>query len=119
MENSSTLILHRLMDFLFVYIQEVFYFLAQSSLAPLLCQSGYADSNGICGQGLKSIQKGRKEFLFMIAGKVCRTDSDCPTNDMNNLAKCKCGFNSNGTKYCDIMPGDTEWVQTRAAVHKI
>ena len=77
-----------------------------SPYSNLLCVSGYADSNGLCGQGLKSSNK----------GKVCFTDSDCPTNDATVNAPCKCGVNSNGTRYCDIMPGDSEWVNARAAV---
>jgi hypothetical protein len=60
-----------------------------------------------------------KKVKSLTQGQKCNTDSDCPASDGLTSAKCRCGFNSNGTKYCDILPGDSEWVITRAAVHCI
>ncbi len=63
----------------------------------LLCRSQYADGAGICRAGLTSKNK----------GKVCKADTDCPsTEDSTQFAKCKCGWNSEKKKYCDLLPGD-------------
>lgn len=65
-----------------------------------VCRSGYLNvTSGRCTTGLKSKNK----------GKVCTTDLDCPTTDPLKYAKCKCGHNAKGTKYCDIEGGDEEW----------
>jgi len=55
-----------------------------------------------------------KSMMKYSKGQPCLSSSDCPTKS-GSFAPCKCGFNSNGTKYCDIMPGDTQWVTTRLA----
>lgn len=66
-----------------------------------VCRSGYVNkTEGICAQGVKSLNK----------GQPCSSETDCPTTDSNVYASCKCGFNSKGTKYCDISAGDDEWV---------
>jgi deoxyadenosine/deoxycytidine kinase len=33
--------------------------------------------------------------------------------DANIFAKCSCGWNGNKTRYCDLLPGDYEWLQVR------
>jgi hypothetical protein len=33
--------------------------------------------------------------------------------DPNIFAKCSCGWNENKTRYCDLLPGDQEWVKVR------
>lgn len=40
-------------------------------------------------------------------------DEDCPSSDGVTYAKCNCGWNSDKTKYCDLLPGDDEWVNVR------
>ena len=69
-----------------------------------LCRSGYLNTTtGRCGRELKSLNK----------GKPCQTDQDCPTSDGLVFAKCLCGVNNKGTKYCDIEGGDNEWIEAK------
>ncbi len=71
----------------------------------LLCRSMYADSRGTCRAGLKSKNK----------GKPCKKNTDCPSvEDPNVFANCKCGWNDKKTRYCDLLPGDEEWLDVRA-----
>ena len=44
------------------------------------------------------------------------SDQDCPTTDPSVFAPCKCGHTAKGTKYCDILGGDDEWVASYALV---
>lgn len=106
------------MDFQLVILQENGNInkIARDPFANLVCKSGYADENGICTDGIKSKYKGNYKILFLFKGQICYTDSECSTDDPSISAPCKCGFNGDGTKYCDIMPGDTEWVTARAKV---
>jgi hypothetical protein len=62
--------------------------------------------NGTCGKAVTSKNK----------GKACLSDLDCPTTDSSTYARCKCGFSTKGTKYCDIEGGDTLWLAAYAAV---
>lgn len=48
-------------------------------------------------------------FTIFIKGKACSSDKDCPTTDPLIYAKCKCGHNAKGLKYCDVEGGDEEW----------
>ena len=43
-------------------------------------------------------------------GKICSTETDCPTSDENVNSAWKWGYNENGNSYCDIEAGDKEWV---------
>ena len=49
-------------------------------------------------------------------GQVCKTDNDCPSSRTGQYSNCRCGFNFNGSKYCDTEGGDNEWVLARTAV---
>ena len=69
----------------------------------LLCVSQYANSQGICSAGDTSKNK----------GQACDTNDDCPNSDNTATAKCQCSWNTNKTKYCDLLPGDDEWVTVR------
>ena len=63
----------------------------------LLCRSMYADGTGTCRPGLRSRNK----------GKPCKKNTDCPSvEDPNQFANCKCGWNANKVRYCDLLPGD-------------
>ena len=65
----------------------------------LLCSSQYFDpATGICKDGPTSPNK----------GKSCTLDADC-----GGGAECKCGWNENGNKFCDVLPGDNEWTKSR------
>ncbi len=44
---------------------------------------------------------------------MCEIDDDCPSKDGLTTGKCKCGWNTEKTKYCDLLPGDDEWVDVR------
>eukprot|EP00347_Sterkiella_histriomuscorum_P013216 403365562 len=70
----------------------------------LLCKSQYANPYGQCSEGTKSTNK----------GVSCEIDDDCPSSDGTTYAKCNCGWNSEKTKYCDLLPGDDEWVDVRS-----
>ena len=70
----------------------------------LLCKSQYADANGICREGPVSKNK----------GQACDIDDDCPSTDGSTQGKCKCAWDSDKTKYCDLIPGDSEWVDVRS-----
>eukprot|EP01017_Pseudomicrothorax_dubius_P014017 TRINITY_DN1642_c0_g1_i7.p1 TRINITY_DN1642_c0_g1~~TRINITY_DN1642_c0_g1_i7.p1 ORF type:complete len:199 (+),score=7.24 TRINITY_DN1642_c0_g1_i7:148-744(+) len=76
--------------------------------ANLVCKTGWADENGICTGGPKSKNR----------GNPCQTDRDCETDNPSIFAKCLCGMSETGTKFCDIMAGDEEWVSSRRAVPK-
>lgn len=66
----------------------------------LMCSSQYYNPDtGVCEDGAKSLNKGKR----------CNTDQDCPSNIAGVYAKCTCGWNTNGYKYCDILAGDDEW----------
>jgi hypothetical protein len=41
--------------------------------------------------------------------KKCSTDSDCKSETNGITSKCRCGHNSKGYKYCDLLPGDSEY----------
>lgn len=69
----------------------------------LLCRSQFADPTGNCSDGAVSARK----------GKQCDTNDDCPSDDGATLAPCKCGWNSKKNRYCDLLPGDDEWVAVR------
>jgi len=74
--------------------------------AEKVCRSGWVDQlDGRCSDGVQSKNK----------GQVCLTDNDCPTSRTGVYASCKCGYNVNGTKYCDVEGGDEEWMQAREA----
>ena len=75
-----------------------------------VCRSGYLNqTSGRCASGLLSTNK----------RKVCTSDLDCPTSDPAKNAKCKCGHNAKGTKYCDIEGGDDEWADAFAKVSNL
>lgn len=59
-------------------------------------------TSGLCEEGGKSDNK----------GKACTLDSAC------GAAECECGWNSEGDKFCGILPGDEEWVDSRAKFEK-
>jgi hypothetical protein len=81
-------------------------YIEHASDSHLLCQTQtYNTSTGICIDGANSTKK----------GEVCTTDADCPSNTTNVLASCNCGWTSAGTKYCDILKGDTEWESAHTA----
>lgn len=70
----------------------------------LMCRSQYANSSGICAPGIRSLNK----------GKVCKNQTMCRSvEDPNVFAKCTCGWNGNKTRYCDLLPGDDEWINVR------
>lgn len=69
----------------------------------LLCRSQFADPTGNCSAGAVSKNK----------GKECKTDADCPSIDGKITARCSCGWNSKKSKYCDLLPGDDEWIEVR------
>lgn len=72
------------------------------------CRSGYLNTTtGRCSNGLKSKNK----------GKICTSNLDCATTDPTKFAKCKCGHNAKGTKYCDLEGGDEEWTDAFAKVN--
>lgn len=74
--------------------------------ARLLCETGYADAaSGLCSDGPLSIKKGQE----------CTQDSDCQNVGATQQPSCKCGFNGQGKKYCDILPGDTPFLEARTA----
>lgn len=75
----------------------------------LLCQSGYCDDEGICSAPTR---------ISLNKGKECDQDRDCPTNIPGSPAKCKCGINPWGKKFCDLAEGDVEWDQALQAVIK-
>ena len=71
----------------------------------LMCRSQYANASGICAPGTRSLNK----------GKVCKNSTMCPSVENPNItAKCSCGWNANKTRYCNLLPGDDEWVEVRA-----
>ncbi len=55
-------------------------------------------TTGLCEDGDTSSNK----------GKSCTSDSDCAG------AKCECGWNNQGAKFCGLLPGDDEWKTARA-----
>jgi hypothetical protein len=68
-----------------------------------MCRDGrYNETSGRCAKLVKSKNKGR----------ACKSDKDCPTTDPDAFAKCRCGFSTKGTKYCDIEGADDEWVNS-------
>ncbi len=69
----------------------------------LLCRSQYADPTGNCSDGAISLNK----------GQPCDTSADCPSKDGSTTAKCSCGWNGSKTRYCDLLPGDDEWLEVR------
>ena len=74
--------------------------------AEKLCRTGWVEfSDGRCGEGVQSKNKGLE----------CQANSDCPTSRTGINTTCRCGFNANGTKYCDVEGGDDEWVAARSA----
>lgn len=74
--------------------------------AALLCEGGFADEyTGICGEGPNSLNM----------GETCSTNSDCGSSDSNYEVSCKCGWNSQGTKHCDALKGDTPYKEARQA----
>jgi len=64
--------------------------------------------DGRCSDGVQSTNP----------GNLCKTDNDCPTGRTGLFAKCRCGFNNNGSKYCEPEGGDTLWMTARKAVFK-
>ena len=46
-------------------------------------------------------------------GETCEIDDDCPSADGSTIGRCKCGWNADKTKYCDLLSGDNEWVDVR------
>lgn len=73
----------------------------------LLCESFYADSNGIC----------RDTFLSVSKGTQCNSDEDCYTSQNENYF-CKCTMNDIGDKVCDAGPSDEEWEQAKLDVKR-
>jgi len=71
----------------------------------LLCESQYAGADGVCSSGQQSLRKGLE----------CDSDSNCPSDVDGQYAACRCSWNADKTKYCDILPGDDEWVDAREA----
>ena len=69
----------------------------------LLCRSQFSDPTGNCSEGAVSKNK----------GKQCDTNDDCPSEDGTTTAKCACGWNTKKNRYCDLLPGDDEWVKAR------
>ncbi len=58
---------------------------------------------------IKEEGKLQNSKLMFIKGEACTSDTDCPTTHSEIFAKCKCGHNAKGLKYCDIEGGDSEW----------
>lgn len=59
------------------------------------------------------------KLLFAnLLGKECQQDRDCPTNIPGNPAKCKCGVNPWGKRFCDVTEADVEWQSALNAVNK-
>ena len=52
----------------------------------------------------------------MDKGKLCFSEYDCTTTDPEVFGECKCGFNSQGYRYCDLIPGDEEWQKAISSV---
>ena len=69
----------------------------------LLCRSQFSDPTGNCSDGAVSQNK----------GNPCDTSADCPSVDGSTSGQCSCGWNPTGTRYCDLLPGDDEWVTAR------
>lgn len=69
----------------------------------LLCRSQFSDPTGNCSDGAVSKNK----------GKQCDTNDDCPSDDGATTSKCSCGWNAGKKRYCDLLPGDDEWVKVR------
>lgn len=75
--------------------------------AEKLCRTAWVElSDGRCSDGMQSTNP----------GKLCQTDDDCPTSRTGQLASCRCGFNNNGSKYCEPEGGDPPWQLARQAV---
>ena len=70
----------------------------------LLCRSQYSDPTGNCSDGSVSLNK----------GAICESSADCPSVDGSTSAECNCGWNPLGTQYCDLLPGDEEWLNVRS-----
>lgn len=86
-----------------------------------LCESGFCINFGvsICYPAPK---------LLLPTSEACSTDSDCKSSEtgMFNLifnSSCQCGLNSEGNKYCSLLPGDSiyndydsmvkEWINSK------
>ena len=68
--------------------------------SSLLCSSKYYHpTTGVWMEPPISVNKGEQ----------CVSDTDCPSNIAGIYANCTWGWNNNGYKYCDILPGDDEW----------
>jgi len=54
---------------------------------------------------------------------MCKEDSDCVGfNGVQSTAftsKCRCGFNPQGLKYCDLFPGDSNYTYYTGMINKI
>ena len=75
--------------------------------AEKLCRGSWVEAvDGRCSDGMQSKNK----------GLPCKSNTDCPTSRTGVYATCRCGFNTNGTKYCDAEGGDEEWLTARTAV---
>lgn len=40
---------------------------------------------------------------------TCDSDKDCKSDTSGIVSKCRCGYNEDGDKYCDLLPGDSEY----------
>ncbi len=75
--------------------------------AEKLCRSGWVEpTDGRCSDGMQSKAK----------GAVCKTSADCPSSRAGTYSTCRCGLNNNGSRYCGIEGGDSDWVEARKAV---
>ena len=93
--NSCSYSFNLLLTFILIVVNED---------SHLLCKSQYASPLGVCSEGTKSTNK----------GQTCEIDDDCPSSDGTSYAKCMCGWNTDKIKYCDLLPGDDEWVDVRS-----
>ena len=99
--------IYLLNELMFLFIQFIINILLSIVVnedSHLLCKSQYANPLGVCSEGTKSTNK----------GQTCEIDDDCPSSDGTSYAKCMCGWNTDKIKYCDLLPGDDEWVDVRS-----
>lgn len=53
----------------------------------------------------------------MRRGQPCNHTFDCPANELGQgFANCSCSWNGDKQRYCNILPGDIEWVTAREKV---
>jgi len=80
--------------------------LVKHKWAHLVCESQYADQSGKCMTPPVSLKRGEE----------CSSNSECLSSGETGFAQCKCGFSTTGKKYCDILPGDVEWIDANRKV---